>query len=549
MASPFDGWPIRVAIPVGLVVSLLVVWALDRPNGRWSARLRKRFLLGVPWGTLVSVTFVVGVYLFVQHGWEHWRNPVTVAFASWSYLYPLGVVLGPFSHAGPGHLLGNVTSTLAVAPLAEYYVGHYPTRRGEQSFGSWRTNPWLRAFVLFPLGVGVVGICTSLFAWGPIIGFSGVLFAFIGFALVRYPLGTVVALSAQGVVQTVYQALQSPLIVQGASASYSKPWWFGIAVQGHALGFFLGVVAGLLVLRFRDRAAPPALRTWTGTLLVATSLSLWALWWYRGVETYVLFRGLGIVFVLALATLVTFAVRTHDATSFGPGARQAGTVLVFVPLIVMAGVAAPVNLTTVQGDGNVEGVTGVQVRDYTVLYAEDVPNQKVSVVDVSVGGETTSVDTSGVIVVNEEREVWTREVTKGQLAFAGRRAVRVGGVGWAETVFARRIGWSAVGGGAAYQVWLRPADDGWRHAYASEPATADPVVAGMNVSIVPADDPRKNPFRLRLTNGSTTVASRPLPTANVTVSVEGVQFTRENGVIYARVDDTRVRVAKKESYN
>ncbi|WP_227354444.1 rhomboid family intramembrane serine protease [Haladaptatus salinisoli] len=544
MVSLLDGWSVRVGILLGLSLSLLIVWGLDRPRGRWGIALRKRFLLGVPWGTLVSVVGVLAVYLFVQGGWNHWRNPVTVAFASWSYLYPVGMALGSFSHAGPSHLLGNVTSTLVVAPLAEYYFSHFPTERGESSFSSWRTNPWFRAFVLFPIGVVLCGLGTSVFAWGPVIGFSGVLFAFVGFALVRYPLGTVVALSAQGVVHTIYLALQEPQITGQASSSYSNPWWFGIAVQGHTLGLFLGALAGLYLLR-RRRVRVSALRTWAGAFVLLMSLSLWALWWYRGLEKYVLFRGLGVVFVLALAILLAVAIRTTDRKSFGPRARQAGTVLFLIPLVVMAGVAIPVNLTAVDGDGTAGVDSGVSIRDYTVMYAENVPNQKVSVVDVSLGGETTQVNTSGVIVVNEDREIWSREVSKGRLAHVGRSTVRVGGLGWTEAVQVRRVGWSADGGGTAYHVWLRPKSGSWRHAFASGPATATPVLAGKNVSIVP----RNGRFAIRLTEkNNATLAAAPLPDRNSSVTLGGTEFTRKGGKLVAAVDDTRVVVARKETY-
>ncbi|WP_435154345.1 rhomboid family intramembrane serine protease [Haladaptatus sp. DFWS20] len=543
MVSLLDGWPIRVAIPLGLLLSILVVWFLDRPRGKWGAALRKRFLFGVPWGTLVSVVGVIAVYLFVQDGWNHWQNPVTVAFASWSYLYPLGMLLGSFSHAGPGHLLGNMTSTLAVAPLAEYFFSHYPTGQGETSGSSWRTTPWIRAFLLFPLGVIIIALGTSFFAWGPVIGFSGVVFAFVGFALVRYPLGTIVALSAQGVVNTLYLALRNPQITGEASTSFSRPWWFGIAVQGHTLGFFLGAMAGVYVLRRRN-VRLSALRIWAGSFVLLMSLSLWALWWYRGLEKYVLFRGLGVLFVLALAILVTVAVRTTDRESFGPNARQAGTVLFMIPLVAMAGIAIPVNLTAIDGDGTGSVDTGVEVDGYTVMYAENVPNQKVSVIDVSLGGETTQVNTSGVIVVNEDREIWSREVSQGQLAHAGRRTVRVGGVGWAKAVHVKREGWSATGGETAYQVWLRPDSGRWQHAFASDAANANPVLAGKQVSIAP----RQGRFAIELSNNNSTIASGPLPAPNSSITLTNVTFERGENRIVAVVNDTRVQVAKKETY-
>ncbi|WP_458204851.1 rhomboid family intramembrane serine protease [Haladaptatus sp. NG-SE-30] len=544
MVSPFDGWPVQVGILLGLLVSILIVWRLDRPRGRWGTLLRKRFLFGIPWGTLVSTVAVFAVYLFVQGGWSHWRNPVTVAFASWSYLYPVGVIFGSFSHAGPGHLIGNMTSTLAVAPLAEYYFSHFPTQRGDSSFSSWRSNPWIRAFVLFPLGVFVIGLGTSVFAWGPVIGFSGVLFAFVGFALVRYPLGTIVALSAQGVIQTVYLSFRDPQVIGQASSSFSTPWWFGIAVQGHTLGLFLGGAAGLFLLRKR-RVRVSALRMWAGSFVLLMSLSLWALWWYRGLDKYVLFRGLGVVFVLALAILTTVAVRTTDSRSFGPGARQIGTVLFLIPLVVMAGVAPVVNLTTVDGDGTAGVDSGAEVRGYTVMYAENVPNQKVSVIDVSLGSESTQVNTSGVIVVNEDREIWSREVSKGRLAHNGRATVRVGGVGWAEAVKVNRVGWSASGGGTAYHVWLRPESGSWKHAFASGPATANPVLAGKNVSIVPQN--RQFVIRLMQKNNAT-VATVPLPDRNSSVTLGGIEFSRQNGKLVAAINETRVVVARKERY-
>lgn len=544
MVSPFAGWPMQLGLLLGLLVSMVVVWGLDRPRGRWGRTLRKRFLFGIPWGTVVSVSGVIAVYLFVQDGWNHWYNPVTVAFASWSYLYPLGMLTGPFSHVGPSHLLGNMTSTLAVAPLAEYYFGHYPPNDGETSFSSWRTNPWVRAFVLFPLGVVAIGLLTSIFSWGPVIGFSGVFFAFVGFALVRYPLGTVIALSVQTVVSTLYSAFHDPQTIAHATTSFSRPWWYGIAIQGHTMGFFLGAVAGVYLLRSRG-VRPSALRVWAGGFVVLVSSSLWALWWYRGMETFVLFRALGVLFVLTLATLLAVAVRTTDQRTFSPSARQVGTVLLLIPIIIMAGVAAPLNLTTVHRNRADALDTGVTVGDYTVTYAENVPNRKVSVIDVSVGGETTDVNTSGVIVINPDREIWSREVSKGQLAYAGGATVRVGGVGWAKTVKVRRTGWTVTGGGAAYQVWIRSSKGRWKHVFSSDSVTASPVLAGNNVSIVP----RKGRFVLRLSKNKSTVGTAPMPGKNSTVTIDGIRFTRKkNNHIIAAVNDSRIEVAKKEQY-
>ncbi|WP_158057001.1 rhomboid family intramembrane serine protease [Halorussus halophilus] len=610
--------PEQVAIPLAFLLSVVLVWVLDRPRGRWGRKVRSRFLLGVPWGTVVSVVAVVSVYLFVQQGWDHWFNPVTLPFSSWSYLYPTGWLLAPFSHNGASHLVGNMTSTLAVAPLAEYYFSHYPTKRGERSFGSWRTNPWIRAFVLFPVGVFVVGLATSIFAWGPIIGFSGVVFAFAGFAAVRYPLGAVVALSVQSLVRTVYLAMRDPVILGTARPGFNTPWWYGIAVQGHALGLFLGIVLGVALL-YQRRERPSALRLWTGLTVMGTSMSLWALWWYRGESTYVLYRGLGIVFVVVVALLATLAARASDRslpavptrrhasvglasilvlgwalwrTLGAPAAflqtvpiagyeisalsllfgtvfvaisavgvvssekpllpqtgitrKQTAYVALMLPLAVFAGVAIPVNMTDVQpsADAPGEGPT-IDVNGYTVTYAESVPNEKVSVIDVSLFGETTDVQTSGVIVVNPDREIWARAVSKGQLAFTGRTGIRVGGVGWSEVVRVNRAGWKTVHGETAYQVWLKgPEMEGWRHTFASDPATAGPTLEHKDFAVVP----QNGKFFLRLSENNSTVATAPMPAKGENVTIEGIEFERKGKQLFAETNGTRIRVAAKESY-
>ena len=535
---------IRVGVVVAVLVVVAVAWRLDRPRGRWGRAVRTRFVLGIPWGTLVSILGVLAVYLFVQGGWEHWYRPVTIPFSSWSYLYPLGWLTAAFSHAGPGHLTGNLLGTLALAPLAEYFFGHFPTERGSSSFSSWRTNPWVRAFLVFPLGVFVVGLASSTLAWGPVIGFSGVVFAFVGFALVRYPLGAVVALSAQGVLRTAYNAFRNPVVVAKASPSFSEPWWAGIAVQGHALGLFLGVLAGVLLL-YRREKRPSALRLVVGSVLVATSLSLWAIWWFRGGSSYVLYRGLGLVVVLAVAVVVALAANASDRPLFGSlTRRQVGLQFVLLPLVVMAFVAVPLNLTAV-GDAGVPGADpGVEVRDYRVTYGENVPFGQTSVIDVSLFGETTQVNTSGVIVVSGDRNIWTRELSKGRLAFRGTDRVVVGGLGWRETVRVKRQGWNAVGGGTAYQVWLRAADEPWRHVFVSGPAKAEPVVAGRNVTIVPDD----GQFFVTVSRNGTGLDRAPVPAKDERRAVGNLTIVREEGRLVAVHEETRVTVATRETY-
>jgi len=540
-----------VAVVAALLVSLAVALLADRPSDLGD-RLRGRFILGIPWGTLLSVGFVLGVYLLLQGGLRNWYAPVTIPFRAWSYFYPLGVLTAAFSHAGANHLIGNLIGTVTLAPLAEYAWGHFPRRRGAQTFSSLRTNPYVRAFVAFPAAVLVVGLLTAVFAIGPIIGFSGVVFAFAGVALVNYPLGTVIGLVSGGAIRLVYNALRVPTLTASGRPAYITPWWADIAIQGHALGLLIGVLVGVWIVRTRRRdARPSARRLWLGALLVAVEQSLWAVYWYRGGETYVLYRAAGVILVAALAVVVVLAVVARDDPLFewhlgGDNGVvrnwQVAAGVLLLATAAIAGPAVPTNLFTADS-GDLPGEERT-VRDYDVTYAENVQNGLVSAVDVDAFGETTAVNTSGVIVRSQERGIWTTAVPKGRLAFDGRVAVQLGGVGWRETVYAQRDGWQALGAGTAYRVGIGNGDVR-RVVYTSDPVTADPTLAGRNVTVVPTREAYQ--LRVTRTNGSVnrTVA---LPGKNESVTVDGLRFDRNTSRVTVSYNGTRLRLLTQETY-
>jgi len=542
----------RLTLLVAVLAALVVVVALDRPRGRWGRRLRSRFVGGVPWGTLVSMGLVLAVYLFVQSGWDHWRTPVTIPFRAWSYFYPLGLVTASFSHSGASHLIGNLVGTATLAPIAEYVWGHYPRRRGVQTFTSPLTNPYIRAVVVFPAAVVGVGLFTALFAVGPVIGFSGVVFAFAGFALVRYPIVTVVAVAAGNALRTLYNALQQPTVTASAGPSYSSPWWADIAIQGHGVGLLAGLILGTWLVRTRDHDRPSAARVVTGVALFGVAQSLWAIYWFRGGETYVLYRAAGLALVVALATLVAATVAASDRplvpTPGDPDAVRAvprwqvGATVLLLCAAALVGPAVPVNLST-PDDGDLPGESDpIEVRGYEVTYAENVPNGMVSVVDVEAFGETTRVNTSGVIVRNRERGIWMTAVSKGRLGFTGTTGVRVGGVGWRETVRVERRGWNVVGGGPVYRVNLVYGERNVT-AFTSPPVRAGPVIGGRNVSVEGVPEG----FRLNVSVGNHSTTG-PVPATNETASIGGLEFVNVDGRIYAVNGATRVRIAQAETY-
>lgn len=541
------GWlPLwQVLVAVAAAASLLALRRVAGPGGGWAVLVRRRLILGVPWGTLLTMLVVLAVYLFLQGGLGHWHAPVVVSFRAWSYFYPLGVLAAGLSHAGPGHLTGNLLGALVFGSLAEFAWGHFPTERGAASFGGLRTNPYVRMLAV-PVVAVLAAVFTGLFGLGPVIGFSGVVFAMAGFSLVRLPVATVVALAVADVLDVVYRALLAPVITASGGPSFSTPWWAGIAIQGHALGLFLGIVAAVLVVHRRgDR--PPAGRVWLAALAFAVAQGLWAVYAYQGGQ-YVLYRAGGVALAFLLATLVTAGVAASGRTLIARidlSRREAAVGLLGCFLLALALVGVPYNLVTpAPADPPADAV---EVRDYTVFYAEDVPNQLVAGFEVDVPGfETSNVTASGVIVTSQRRAIWWEQVSTARLAFTGQQRVRVGGVGWRGSVVANRSGWSTAGGPVAYRVTLHRPGEPPRVAFRSEPATADPTIAGRNVTVAPAGD--GDGFVVRVDRANRTLGQAPLPSGNSSVRVAGLVLERDGRSLYAVRNDTRVRVAVRERY-
>jgi membrane associated rhomboid family serine protease len=542
----------QAAMVVALLVAVGATWALDRSQWSPFARLRSRFLLGVPWGTLVLCALVLAVYLGLQNGLDGRYSPLHIPFTSWSYTYPLGMVTAPFAHQGYSHVVGNLLGTLALAPLAEYAWSHYPRRTGATSFGSWRTNPYVRAFVLFPLGAAAVGLGTSVLHWGPIVGFSGVVYAFAGFALVRFPVATVLAVVGQQLLSLAFRAFQTPISPAEGGVQFTQPSWAGVAVLGHYLGLLLGALAAALVVRRREGAAPSAARLVVGAALVGTLTDLWALWWYRGASSFVLYRGAGVAVVLFGAAVVATVVRASDRPLVGDVTRrQAATLLLVIPLLTVGLVAVPVNFVDVS-EGSVPNPDGaVQVRGYSVTYAEGATNQRISVVDVSVFNETTTVEASGVIVVNPDREIWAQTMSTDELAATGYEVLTVGGADWEREVLAVRSGWRVAGNDSVYQVWIRPEGGTYVRSFTSPVSTARPVIDGRNVTVVHRSGPDRpddvRAFALRVSRGNQSLGTAPIPTAENATSAGGLRFVRDGSAVFAVRNGTRVAVAARET--
>jgi hypothetical protein len=544
MQLPVDAATLRtlslLALAGGVAFAALVVVRAGglRPV---TDRLRARFVLGVPWGTLLSVLGVMGVYFLLQGGGQ-FGGPVVVGFRSWSVSYLTGMLVAPFAHASESHITGNLLSTVAFAPVAEYAWSHYPTRRGSHSFSSWRTNPFAR-IALFVVGVFLVGLVTSFFIPGALIGFSGVVFAFGGFALVTRPVTAVFALLAERVVRLGYQALQNPVVFARGRQQFVTPFWADIAVQGHAMGLLVGMLAGLLVVRRRD-AWPGVRRVWFAALVFTASKSLYALYWYLSNTEYVLFRGVGTGALLVLATVTGLALARSDRTLVGRidlSRRQAATGVLLCVALAIALAAVPYALVSVQPGPEAE--SGIQVRDYTITYAENVPNQYIAAVDVPLFRDALTVNTSGVIVTSPQRDAWEAVVPAGELAVRGYAVVPVGGPGWREVVIANRSGWTVQGGESTYKVFVRERGDPPQQVFTADPANVSAVIDNRSIQIRPVD----RGFDLAVRRNGSLLATAALPQSGSNASIAGITFNRTNGRIRAISDGTRITIGQRRN--
>ncbi|MFB6293216.1 MAG: rhomboid family intramembrane serine protease [Halonotius sp.] len=537
----------RLFLALGVVVSLAIVASLGRP-AVWYRELTDRLVAGVPWGTLLIMAGLVAVYAGLQDGFGD-PGPIVLPFRSWSYLDPLGIAIASFAHASTSHLVGNLIGTLVFGSIAEFIWGHKPRRDTTTRGRALWTHPGVRAVVIYPVAAVLVGVFGAAIALGQIIGFSTVVFAFAGFVLVRYPLGAVIASVGQGVVSRLFTAFQLPQSIS-AGGGGGLPWFASVAVQAHAVGLLVGVLLGL-AYRSRTNGSHSATRIWIGALLFGMARSLWAVYWYRGPERFVLYRAVGVALVFLLAAVIAYAVAAREEPVFPDYAvtnpqsiltdmttithRQVALLLLITVSSFLVSPAIAANATTV-ADADLPG-DPVEVRGYELTYGENVTNGRIAVFDIRGFGETTRVNTSGVIVRNTDREIWSTAVSAGDLADSGASTVRLGGLGWQESVTATRTGWAAVGGGTTYRVSLSH-DNTTRTLYHSPGVEAEPIIAGQRVRL----NATQTGFSVGV-NGSTA----PLPAQNESVTLGRLELYNQGARLVAVHNQSRtaVRVANR----
>lgn len=514
------------------------------------APARARLIGGVPWGSLVTIVFVLGVYLILQRGFWQWSNPLVIPFRSWSYFYPTGVIASGFSHASPSHLLNNLTATAVLAPIAEYAWGHYPDGdggRGVAESDPWYRRPWIRAFVLVP-GVGIgVGLVTATFALGPVVGFSAVVFAYGGFAVVQYPVTTVVGLVFIGVVRTVLNAFLTPMTVAGISpGTPGPPTWATIAIQSHGLGFMIGVLLGLAVLRTRGRR-PVGWRVGVALAIYGLTRGLWQVYRIAGNDVFVLYRAVGVALVLLLAAVVVLAVSgpyQRPPVGLARSWRSLGGLGVVIVIAALIGMAVPFGLVTVDATAADEA-DGLTIRDYRVTYTDSTTHQLVPAVDVGPLAELTEIEQSGLIVYSDQRHVWSQAASRPELAADGHTDVTVGGPTWQETVAVERSGWQVTGNETVYAVELHH-DNHTERIPGVTHATAQPQIDNRSVTVL-FNEANRIAVQVRTPDGATEQAELPAVNGSTTVGGLTIRVTSvdDRQAVVVERNGTRVQIAQR----
>jgi hypothetical protein len=521
-----------VALAGGLAASAFVLSRVEDPT-RLLAGLRERFVFGAPWGTITVIALVVAVYYLLQGGGKA-GGPIVTGFRSWSLWYPQGMLFSSFAHFSDGHLTGNLIGTVAFAPLAEYVWRHYPD---EADLTGWRANPYAR-IGLFVLGVGAVGILGSVIVPGAVIGFSGVVFAFAGFTIVTAPIKTVFAIAGIHAVRLLYNAVTNPVIVDQAREQFVRPSWANIAVQGHLYGLLVGVLVGVALLRCRNHE-PRIYAVFAAALAFAITRSLQSVYWFLGGETYVLFTAVGAAGVFVLATVVAVAAR-HDEASLPYTEVRAGTAaagILLAVVVALAVIGVPYNLAPVEGGPATESADRIEVRDYTVVYAENVEDRYISAVELP-GFGGTSVARGGVIVVSERRNSWEVAVSERRLATQRSATIALGDATWRETVDIRRTGWELAGSNLTYKVFGNH-DDERRQLDASEGATARLQINGSTVTIRPAEEF----YEVVLERENDVLGVERIPDDGEEITIGDIRFSRDGTALLAAHEGTVVQVA------
>jgi hypothetical protein len=377
------------------------------------------------------------------------------------------------------------------------------------------------------------------------------------------------------------------------------------------LGFVVGVVLAVALLRSR-RTGPATERVFLGTLAFGLAQSLWLISWPGGEDTFVLYRGAGVVFVLLLTGAVTVAATGSDrrliAVSESKGgllrivaglwlllmglalagivavgafdpAVGPGTVLLFavlVGLLALPAVPAAVPrrwggrpltrrggaLGTVLALGFLLAALGGILSPIVVDGGSVADTGEVTVEDYTVTyGENVSDGRSLLFEFGDEPVF--EGTSDGLIVVSERRQIWT--VAEDRRAIAHEGNVSVVLGGVGTRTVVHAERTGWAvtgngSAYAVDLTVGGETTRSFESERVWADvrldghrvgvEPVDSGFEVRVARNGTTVGTTGLPAGNETVTVGPLQFNLEEDgeKLVARSDGSEVTVAERETF-
>ncbi|MEF8813566.1 MAG: rhomboid family intramembrane serine protease [Halovenus sp.] len=529
----------RAALVGVLVLSLVIVYRVAGDRSL-PTPLRRRFVRGVPWGTAIVVVSLWLVFQFLQGGAAD-DGPVFISFRSWSVWYPQGILLSSFTHSGESHLLGNLFGTLAFAPIVEYAWGHYAREDERGVFPGWTGRPAVR-IGLFVAVTFLAGVCSALFVPVAAVGFSAVVFAFAGAAVVLRPLVAVGAIVGIRVVRLVWEALLNPVVTFRSQPVFSSPSFVDVSIQGHLFGVLVGFLLAVFLLQYRD-SSPDIRAVFFAAVVFLVTRSMDAIYWELGNGRFMLFRALGTAGVLLLASLIALSITRRNPPvipRLDLSVRRSALAAVLVALLILSVAGLVFNLGSVTAGAEAEN--GLEIRDYTVTYAENVPNQYLAGAPKPLGLGPQGANVSGVIVVSEDRDAWEVVASARRLAAEGRVQVVVGGVAWRQRLFVSRTAWVFIDGNVTYNVFAFGEGQEPVELFKAPPANTSTVVDNSTFSIEPTEGFRN--YTLAVERGGEQVGSALVPRVNETVDIAGFTFERKGDLLFLSQGNTSFQLAR-----
>ena len=527
-----DPWTLLVVVAIIGSVLTLAYWSRDHRQLR---HVRYRFVGGIPWGTLITLLALLAFYLVIQDGRTDWEHPVYYPYIATSYFYPFGQLTAGFAHASAGHLLSNLLGLAIFGTIAEYAWGHYSHDAAERP-----KKPWVR-IACIPVISGIIALTTAIFSWGPVLGFSGAVFAFAGFAVVRYPVLTIIGMVFQSALVLLTRAILSPVTIHEVTESVDVPGWAGIGFQGHGMGFLLGIVLAILLwYRRDDPLSPGAVRVWGGILLVGSSMGLWAIWTTAGDDVYVLYRGLGVILLVGVAWMVAGALQADSTPTWGGISwRHVAICAICIPIIAMSTAAIPMGLQVVGPMDPVE--ERITIEDYEIYYVTNHTHSWQPGMDLPVIGDTASEATrSGVFIRSSDRQLQLRLASSSQLAREGEARGIVGGVGWRSEVLVERSAWNPVGNDSVYRVTI--ANENQSSVVFTAPSQqVDSQIDHHQIALRATE----TGFGIDVRDPDGTEHQVDVPAKNESVTVSDLTIARDGSTLVASTDGTRVVIATR----